>query len=209
MLATFTPSRTKGCGANQYPEVQREICKLADHGLPGVGHRGVVGQVTGRPAHDPERNNNAKPKHETDEETTRRPDAGGIHLLQDHRRQEDQAAVVGDPRSLKGLRKGRQLTFAEVNELAAKKAPVWLEYEGRDGEREGAFWAGHREDGGWDFDDGLGLVIVEKDGSYGPLGDKGKKWNGAVQNEPVGQKYDPKAMFLSAYVYGVFEAVKR
>jgi len=113
------------------------------------------------------------------------------------------------PRSLKGLRKGRQLTFAEVNELAAKKAPVWLEYEGRDGEREGAFWAGHREDGGWDFDDGLGLVIVEKDGSYGPLGDKGKKWNGAVQNEPVGQKYDPKAMFLSAYVYGVFEAVKR
>jgi hypothetical protein len=113
------------------------------------------------------------------------------------------------PRSLKGLRKGRQLTFAEVNELAAKKAPVWVEYEGRDRGCDGAFWVSRSKGGGWDFDDGLGLVIVEKDGTYGPLGDKGKKWNGAVQYEQVGQKYDPKAMFLSTYVYGVYEAVKR
>jgi hypothetical protein len=107
------------------------------------------------------------------------------------------------PRSLKGLRKGRQLTFAEVNELAAKKAPVWLEYEGRDRVDEGPFWAGRREDGGWDFDDGFGLVIVEKDGYSGPLG------KGYGKESEVGQKYDPKAMFKSVYAYAVYEAVKR
>jgi hypothetical protein len=106
------------------------------------------------------------------------------------------------PRSLKGLRKGRRLTFAEVNELASRKAPVCVEYENRDGERcEDFYFAERRKDGGWDFDDGFGLIVVEKDGYYGP-------WIRAKREE-VGQKYKPDAMFEARYTFGVYEAVKR
>jgi len=116
------------------------------------------------------------------------------------------------PRSLKGLRKGRQLTFAEVNELAARKAPVWVEYENRDGEKcDDCYFAERRKDGGWDFDDGFGLIVVEKDGYYGPRGKRvGKPFSGSYAfGKEVGQKYDPKAFFKATYVHGVYEAAKK
>lgn len=109
-------------------------------------------------------------------------------------------------KKLEGLKKGQRLTFKEVNKLGEKKAPVYVIYETRDGERrEAAFIAEYQSANpkkGWSFDDGLGLIYVDAEGMYGPTDEEGRE---------IGLDYDPNpdSYFRSAYVFGVYEALTK
>ena len=99
-------------------------------------------------------------------------------------------------RKRRRLRKGRRLTFKEVNEAAEEKKKVWVIYFDRDGRTcEDVFVASRTKRGGWDFDGGLGAVIVEPSGEYGPVHD-GKSV----------KKPKPGWPFEAQYVQAVHEA---
>jgi len=94
------------------------------------------------------------------------------------------------------LAMGKRLTFKEVNEAAKAKNKVWVAYYDRDGRiQKEVMVASRMKDGGWDFDGGLGAVIVEKDGHYGPTHD-GKQI----------KRPKPDWMFEATYVDAVYEA---